>query len=363
MPTESNLTLSHRRKPADGGQIRPVKLHSSHDSVVDTHCRFSVRRANVRSMSNLPQASDSPKGFAFALGAYLLWGILPLYMKAMAHIPPTEVIAHRVIWSLPIAGAVLVWQGRAGEVRAAIARPRLLAMAALSASLISINWLIYVWSIGNDRAIEAALGYYINPLFSICLAALFLGERLSRLQLAAVALAAMAVVVLTVDAGSLPAVAVGLTLSWGFYAFFKRSLPLGPNQGFTLEVLLLFLPASAYLLWLVVNGSSHFGSNWRDTLLLAGCGPVTAIPLMFYANGAKLLRLSTIGIMQYITPTMVFLIAVWLFGEPFDGAKRIAFPMIWAALVIYSYTLIREARARRRAARLTNPADASLRPE
>ncbi len=153
--------------------------------------------------------------------------------------------------------------------------------------------------------------------------------------------------------------AVGLTLSWGFYAFLKRSLPLGPNQGFTLEVLLLTLPAVAYLIWLNSQGQGHFGKNWRDTLLLIGCGPITAIPLMFYANGAKLLRLSTIGILQYITPTMVFLIAVWLFNEPFEGAKRIAFPMIWVALVIYSVTLIQSARARRRAAAM----DASLRPE
>ena len=310
-------------------------------------------------MSTQPQATDSPKGYAFALGAYVIWGMLPLYMKAMAHIPPSEVIAHRVIWSLPIAAGVLLYQRRTSDIRAAIKHPRLLAMAALTAALISVNWLIYVWSIGNGHALEAALGYYINPLFSVCLAALLLGERLTRMQWLAIAIAAAAVVILTVEAGRLPAVAVGLTLSWGFYAFFKRSLPLGPNQGFTLEVLLLTLPAVAYLIWLTSQGEGHFGKDWRDTLLLIGCGPITAIPLMFYANGAKLLRLSTIGILQYITPTMVFLIAVWLFGEPFEGAKRIAFPMIWLALVIYSATLIQSARARRRAAQM----ETGLRPE
>lgn len=166
-------------------------------------------------------------------------------------------------------------------------------------------------------------------------------------------------VILTLETGSLPLVAVGLFFSWGFYAFFKRSLPLGPNQGFTLEVGLLALPALIYLIWLQMNGGGHFGRNWADTLLLIGCGPATAIPLMLYANAAKELKLSTIGILQYITPTMIFLIAVLVFGEPFEGAKRIAFPLIWLALVIYSYTLIRAARDRRR--RLHH--EASLRPE
>ncbi|HMQ40795.1 MAG TPA: EamA family transporter RarD [Paracoccus sp. (in: a-proteobacteria)] len=310
-------------------------------------------------MSAKPTYTDSPKGLAFALTTYLFWGVLPLYFKAMAHIPPAEVIAHRVLWSLPIAAGVLIVTGRSADFRAALTRPRLLAMAALTATLITVNWMIYVWSVGNDRAMEAALGYYINPLFSICLAALLLGERLGRLQWVAVGLAALAVVILTLETGSLPLVAVGLFFSWGFYAFFKRSLPLGPNQGFLLEVAILSIPALAYLFWLHAQGGGHFGRNWRDTLLLIGCGPVTAVPLIFYANAAKLLKLSTIGILQYITPTMVFLIAVLVFGEPFDGAKRIAFPLIWAALVIYSYTLIKAARSRRRAVHN----ETSLRPE
>ena len=310
-------------------------------------------------MTPPPQATDSPKGLAYAVATYLMWGILPLYMKAVAHIPPTEVIAHRVIWSLPIAATVLIAQGRTGDIRAAIRRPRLLAMAALTATLVTGNWLIYVWAIANDHAMEAALGYYINPLGSICLAALFLGERLDRLQLVAVGLAGLAVAILTAETGSLPLVAVGLVFTWGFYAFFKRSLPLGPNQGFTLEVALLFLPALGYLVWMNSNGTGHFGGNWRDTLLLMGCGPVTAVPLLFYANAAKLLRLSTIAVLQYITPTMVFLIAVLIFAEPFDGARRIAFPLIWAALAIYSFTLIRAARARRRLPQN----ETSLRPE
>ena len=275
-------------------------------------------------------------------------------MKALAHVPPVEVVAHWVIWSLPIAAAVLIWQGRTAEVTAALHAPRLLAMAVLTAALISVNWLIYVWAIANDHAMEAALGCYINPLFSVFLGAVLLKERLGRTQLAAIALAAAAVVIMTVQAGRLPLVALGLTLSWGFYSYCKKSLPLGPNQGFTLEVLVLCPFAAAILLWLGLTGQSHFGTGTAaDTLLLAGCGVVTAVPLMLYANGAKLVRLSTVGILQYIAPTLIFLYAVLVFGEPFDQSRRIAFPLIWAALVLYSLGLWRQYGAARRKARVT----------
>lgn len=297
---------------------------------------------------SIPQ-TDSPKGLVYAISAYALWGVLPIYMKLLAHLPAAEIIAHRVIWSLPIAAAVLLWQGRGTEVAQALRQPRLLGMAALTAMLISVNWLIYVWAISNDQALNAALGYYINPLCSVLLGATLLKERLTRGQMVAIALAAAAVIVLTVQAGRLPLVAVGLTLSWGGYAYCKKSLPLGPNQGFTLELLLLTPIAVAFLIWQAMQGQSQFVSGgWGQTLLLIGCGPVTAIPLLFYANGAKLIRLSTIGILQYISPTMIFLVAVLVFGEPFDGARLIAFPMIWAALAIYSVTLVQQAGQRRR---------------
>ncbi len=295
--------------------------------------------------------ADSPRGFAFAMAAYLMWGLLPLYMKALAHVPATEVIAHRVIWSLPIAAAVLLWQRRADDVFAALRSPRLLAMAALTAVLISVNWLTYVWAVGNGHALDAALGYYINPLFSVILGTMLLGEKLTRLKLLSVGLALVAVLIMTVHAGRLPLVAGLLIGSWGLYAYFKKSLPLGPNQGFTLEVLLLTPLALAYLGWRQVTGQGVWGDGSSlDILMLLGCGPVTAIPLLFYANGAKLLRLSTIGVLQYTTPTMIFLIAVLVFGEPFGTARMIAFPLIWTALAVYTVSLLREAGAARRAA-------------
>lgn len=288
---------------------------------------------------------DSLRGFAFAVTAYVLWGFLPLYMKALAHLPPSEVVAHRVVWSIPVAGAVLWATRRTSDLKAALRSPRTLGMAAVTAAFISVNWGIYVWAIGAGHALEAALGYYINPLFTVLLGAALLGERLSRAQMTAVALAAVAVLALTLESGRLPMAALGLTFSWGAYAYFKKSLPVGPNQGFLLEVLILSAPALAYLGWLTVAGRSHFFTTTpTDGWLLLGCGAVTAVPLMIYVNGAKLLRLSTIGVLQYIAPTMIFLIAVFAFGEEFDGARVFAFPMIWAALVIYTVSMLRQAR-------------------
>ena len=287
---------------------------------------------------------DSPQGLGFALGAYVMWGFLPLYMKLLAHIPPAEVVTHRVLWSVPIAGALLLLLRRVDDLLAALRSPRTLMMGCVTAALISFNWGIYVWAISAGFAIEAALGYYINPLFSIALGALLLGERLTRMQMVAVALAALAVLILTIDAGRLPLAALGLTVSWGFYALAKKSLPIGPNQGFLLEVLILTPPALAYLIYLSATGENHFFDGWPNLLMLMGCGVVTTIPLVLYANGAKLLRLSTIAILQYIAPTMIFLIAVFVFQEPFGGAKLLAFPLIWAALVIYSTTLFNQMR-------------------
>lgn len=296
-------------------------------------------------MTGKPDTGDSLSGFFYALAAYLLWGLLPLYMKALAHIPPVEVLAHRVIWSVPVALAVLAWLRRTADLKAALVNPRMLGMAALTAAIISVNWGIYVWAIGADHALDAALGYYINPLFSIFLGAVLLGERLRGIQWLAIALVCIAVGILTWEAGQLPVIAAGLFLTWGFYAYLKRRLPIGPNQGFALEVLILLPFALGYAGWLAWTGEGHFMEGVPfDTWMLFGCGIVTAAPLMIYANGAKRLRLSTIAIMQYIAPTMIFLTAVFLFGEPFSRVKLVAFGFIWAALLVYSWSILRRAR-------------------
>lgn len=290
--------------------------------------------------------TDTPHGLMFAIAAYVMWGFLPLYMKLLSHVPAAEVVAHRVIWSIPIAGAVLIVLRRTKDLKEAFRNPKMLMMACLTASLVSVNWGTYVYSIAIDRAADAALGYYINPLFSMFLGIVLLGERPTRAQKLSIGLAAIAVVVLIVESPSPPWVPLILTGSWGFYAYFKKSLPIGPNQGFLLEVLILSIPAAGYLVYLSSTGQSTFLNTTSNMWLLLGCGVVTAIPLMVYANGAKLIRLSTAGILQYIAPSMIFIIAVFVFGETLDQSRMIAFPLIWLALIIYTASMLREMRKR-----------------
>jgi chloramphenicol-sensitive protein RarD len=290
--------------------------------------------------------ADTPRGFAFALACYGFWGLLPIYMKAVEQMPAADVVAHRIVWSVPIAGAILYFLGRTADVRLALRSPRTLGMAAVTACLITLNWGTYVWAIAAGRTIETALGYYINPLVSIAMGAVLLGEKLSRTQIAAVGLAVAAVLVLTLEAGGLPWVSLALAFSFAIYGFLRKTLPIGPSQGFFLEVLILCVPALAYIVWLQARGTGHFvPSEPVNVALLLGCGPVTAVPLILYAFGAKLLRYSTIGLMQYIAPTMIFLLAVFVFDEPFGRAEAFAFGLIWAALVLYTWSMFRSGRA------------------
>lgn len=295
-----------------------------------------------------PLNEDTPAGFAYGVSAYMLWGFLPIYMKWLSHVPPLEVVAHRVLWSLPVALIVVFASGRTADLRAALRTPSMLRMAVVTAGLVSLNWGVYVWAIVTDRALDAALGYYINPLFSIFLGAVLLKERLAPRQWAAIALAALAVAILTVETGRLPVAALALMLTWGFYAFFRKTLPIGPNQGFALEVMLLTPPALAVMAWYVSTGTAHFAATPADTWLLIGTGAVTAIPLIVYGNAAKRLRLTTIGILQYIAPTLIFLVAVFVFGEEMGRGRMIAFPLIWAALILYTSEVLRARRARAR---------------
>lgn len=289
--------------------------------------------------------SEPARGFAFALAAYLAWGFLPLYMKAVAFVPAVEVVAHRIIWSVPVAAAILWWLGRTSDLKAAFRSPRTLMMATLTAFLISINWAIYVWAVGAGRAVEAALGYYINPLVNVLLGAVLLGERLKPAQLAAVGFAVGAVAILSLETRGLPWVSLALAFSFAFYGFFRKTLPVGAAQGFMLEVLILSIPALGFVVYTGMEGTSHFLNDGpQAVVLLLIAGPITTVPLILYASGAKLLRFATLGLMQYIAPTIMFLIAVLVFREPFSSAEATAFGLIWAALALYSWSMLRSVR-------------------
>lgn len=304
-----------------------------------------------------PRLSEGGKGFLLAFGAFLLWGgALPFYLKLVVHLSAMEVVAHRVIWSVPVALVLLVLMGQWHAIADAFRRPRLLAMATLTAALITVNWLVYVWAVAHDQVVGAALGYYINPLVNVILGGLFLGERLSRVQYVAVGFAVAAVLLLTVNAGGLPWVSLVLPITFGLYGFFRKSLPMQPLQGFTLEVLILSIPATAYIGWLVATGQDHFFAGPASNVgLLLLAGPFTAVPLILYAGGAKLLRYTTIGLMQYMTPTMLFLIAIFVFNEPFSLTQLVAFVLIWSGLALYTWSMFAEHRRNR--AQVTATAD------
>lgn len=300
---------------------------------------------SVEQSTQVKDGSDdnsAVSGFFYALTAYLVWGVLPLYMKAMEHIPSVEIVAHRILWSVPVAAVILVALGRTRDFINALRSPKILGMIFISASLISMNWGVYIWSISANIASQAALGYYINPLFSILLGVFLLGEKLTRLQLFAILLASLAVVLMTVAMGALPWVAIVLAVSFTIYGYLRKTVDIGPTQGFLLEVILMSPFAAAYLVWLSMNEVNHFYSDDWNSWLLAGTGLVTAIPLILYASGAKRLRLSTIGLMQYIAPTMIFVFAVFVFNEPMSIWQLVAFGLIWTALALYSVSIFQQ---------------------
>ena len=294
-------------------------------------------------MSNKPQQQDTPIGLFYATSAFVLWGLLPFLLKAVEHIPAVEVVAHRVIWSLPIVGVILIVTKRTADIRAALKSPRTLGMAIVCAILISLNWGIYVWAISVERTVEASMGYYITPLVTILVGATILGEKLSTGHKISAVIATVAVVILAWDAGGFPWVAIGLAGSWSIYSFLRKTLPIGANQGFMLEVLILLTPSLFIVGWLTFQGESHFGQTIPfDILLLMFCGVGTAVPLMLFTNGTRLIRMSSLGILQFIVPTLIFLVAVLVFDEPFSNIKMLAFVLIWIAMSVFGYTFVKK---------------------
>ncbi|TFF27461.1 EamA family transporter RarD [Jiella endophytica] len=284
------------------------------------------------------QPGESRQGFVYALGAYGIWGfILPIFMKLLAHVSPVEVVAHRVIWALPFAILILAWQGAFRPALRHLREPRTMALATLTASLISLNWGTYVFAIGTGHTVDAALGYYINPLLNVVLAAIFLGERPTRLQGIAIALATIGVAILTVKAGGLPWISLVLAMTFGSYGLLRKMVPVGATEGFFLEVVILIVPS--ILIVAIFVPQTHFLKDGFETGLLLAAGPLTAVPLILYAAGARLLHYTTIGILQYIVPTLLFFTAVFLFDEPFSGWQLFAFAFIWSALAIYTWSL------------------------
>lgn len=276
-------------------------------------------------------------GAACALGAFGLWGVFPLYFKAVAVVPPPEVLAHRILWSVVWVAALLWLLGQWPEVRRALISRSTAARLLLSAVLIAVNWLVFIWAVANDRVLEASLGYFITPLVSVLLGRLVLGETLSTLQLVAVALAAVGVGYMLFDLGQLPWVSLLLAATFGSYGLARKTTAVAAAPGLFVETLLLAPLALAFLVWLGPDGS--FGRHDPSLdLLLVAAGLVTAAPLILFVQAARRLRLASVGLFQYITPTCQMLLAVFVFNEVFTRGHAITFGCIWVGLALYSYS-------------------------
>ena len=293
-------------------------------------------------------ASNETAGILYAGTAFSIWGVLPLYWDQLSIVPPIELSIHRMVWCAIFAAGVTVARGRLTTVWNAVRTRKILGALAISSLLIAANWTIYIWSIATQQLVEASLGYYINPLLSIALGVVFLGERLSRVRLAAIALAAVAVAVQIVEVGHFPWIALSLALSFGFYGYMRKLIPVDPLDGLTIETCLLFPVTLGAILFWAWNGTGVFPSAHVsiDAMLLAG-GPVTAIPLALFAAGARRVRMSTLGFLQYLSPSITLIVATVILGEKFSVVDAVTFGCVWAALILVA--------AEGRAARTTAP--------
>lgn len=277
------------------------------------------------------------RGVAYALCAYALWGLFPLYFKAVASLPALDILAHRVLWSLVFV-AVLVsarigWRWLAPVLRDG----RVLRVFALSTLMVFLNWALYIWAVTQGRVVDASLGYFMNPLVNVLLGWLVLHERLRPVQWVSVLVAAGGVVWLTWVAGAPPWIGLSLAAAFGLYGLLRKTASLGAWEGFALETLFMLPFALAYLAWFAVRGEATFpGLSLTMQLLVIASGPVTALPLLFFAAAARRIPLSTLGLIQYLGPSVQLLLAIFLFGEPFGGAKALGFAAIWTALVLYT---------------------------
>lgn len=290
--------------------------------------------------------SATTRGFIYGLGAYGIWGLIPVYFKAVTSTPALEVLAHRIVWALLMLLAVGLRQDGLRELRSALRHPRARTLLLGTTTLIAVNWLIYIWAVFQGRMVEASLGYFITPLVNVLLGVVVLKERLEGPVRRALLLAAFAVVWLTVLSGQPPWISLGLAASFGSYGLLRKLVPVGAVAGLTVETLLLAPLALAYLVLSHHRGTLAFrsGSPIRDLLLVAA-GPITAIPLLLFAGAVRRLTLISLGFLQYVAPSLQFLLAVLVYREPFGGAQALGFGLIWTALALFAAHTLRRGAA------------------
>lgn len=287
-------------------------------------------------MTNTHSPAETRKGVLFALAAYGTWGLFPAFWKLMSVVPPAEVLAYRVVWTLAVVVILVSWDRRWGEVLILLAARRKVAVLALSTLCISANWLVFIAAVGGGNVLEASMGYFLNPLVNVALGVLVLKERLRPMQWAAVGLAVAGVVQLAIVTGSPPWVALFLAMTFSVYGLLRKRLPVAPVIGLTVETALMLPFALAYLTWRLVEGAPFMGPSGSVAAALVASGPVTALPLMWFAAAASRMRYATLGFFQYLAPTGHFLLAVLVYGEVAGSAHMITFASIWTAIALYS---------------------------
>lgn len=284
------------------------------------------------------------KGILYATACYTAWGLFPIYFKAINEIPPMEILFHRMLWALLFLVMVLAWRKQWAWIPELLRKPKLIAGFAGSAILLSTNWFIYIWAVNNAHVIDASLGYFITPLVNVLLGYVFLHERMRPVQWLAIGLAASGVIWLTFQTGHPPWIGISLACSFGAYGLLRKTAALGPLEGLSLETFLLFPFALVYLAFLAANGQSAFLHSATSTqLLVLAAGPITAVPLLLFAAGARRIPLATLGLLQYISPSIQLLLGVWLYHEIFSVGRLIGFVTIWTGLIVYSAEGLRNA--------------------
>lgn len=293
-------------------------------------------------------AGGDQGGLPFALAAYGIWGFVPLFFKLVDSVPPVEVLTQRIIWSLPLCFLIMLFRRQIGEYLAALKDWRTLRLLLASALLIAVNWLVYIYAIFTDHVLAASLGYYLNPLVNVMLGMFFLGERLSRLQLVAVVIAGIGVAILL--AGALDTLWISLTLafSFGVYGLLRKIVPVGSLPGLSVETTVLLLPSLALSAWYIGIGDGRgFAANTSISLLLMAGGVVTAVPLLLFATAARRMSYAALGFVQYLAPTIQFLLSLFVFGEPLKPAQLACFVLIWISIAVFSFDMWRKMRADR----------------
>ncbi len=288
--------------------------------------------------------------------AYVIWGLLPIYWKALSSVSPQEILVHRILWSMLVCLALLALRKNWRWLRDGLRHPAAFRVSVITAVLLAINWLIYIWATNNAHIVEASLGYFITPLVSVLLGVVILHERLRIGQLAAILVAALGVIYLIVNADGLLWISFSLALSFGIYGLLRKTSHLGSLEGLSIEMIILTLPAAIFLLLLAGRGESAFATqSWTVTILLALTGVLTAGPLLLFASGARLVPLTALGVLQYLTPTLQFLIGVLIYGEPFTRTRLVGFSIIWGALAIYTAEIFLTRRRQRQLLPIPGP--------